>query len=388
MEAVEVPRALEYKGGQLNAAHALEEVSSDENEMVEVKVLMELAEKMMLSAKKAPEMRILRVDQLTKDSSSSEQKDIIFVKSSVDDKKMPILSVERPWLSEAEGFILPNHDIGRILLAESERNTTKPLVAVTDSSVTYYDSTDESLFCSTPLPPLKKLGGAEPIFGPKTIKLILRSKSTFKAETLKGVIRNEPSSTLGKDNKSSLASKVNSTPDGPLTMKSTPLSLLMSTQGTPGVFNTKRQQTKETYHIIFDESLDAIKFSKPLVDNINIIENKRYPPDEYLYPYEPSQRYQANPKESYLIAVKRIFKYLKGTPSLGLWYSKCSGFDLKGHSDSDYAGCNMDKKSTSGACQLLRGKLVCWSAKKHQSIAMSSAKDEYVATARCYANIL
>ncbi|GJT64347.1 hypothetical protein Tco_1015827 [Tanacetum coccineum] len=60
------------------------------------------------------------------------------------------------------------------------------------------------------------------------------------------------------------------------------------------VFNTRRQQTEETYHIIFDESPDAIKFSKPSVDNINIVENKRYPPDEYLHPYEPSQIYQTN----------------------------------------------------------------------------------------------
>ncbi|GJX11562.1 retrovirus-related pol polyprotein from transposon TNT 1-94 [Tanacetum coccineum] len=43
-----------------------------------------------------------------------------------------------------------------------------------------------------------------------------------------------------------------------------------------------------------DESLDAIKFSKPLVDNIKIAENKRYPPDEYLHPYGPSQRYRTN----------------------------------------------------------------------------------------------
>nr|GEV57257.1 zinc finger, CCHC-type [Tanacetum cinerariifolium] len=63
--------------------------------------------------------------------------------------------------------------------------------------------------------------------------------------------------------------------------------------------------------------------------------------------------------------------YLKGTLSLDLWYPKCSGFDLKGYSDSEYVGCNMDRKSTSSACQLLRGKLVCWSAKKQQSVAMS-----------------
>ncbi|GJR71864.1 retrovirus-related pol polyprotein from transposon TNT 1-94 [Tanacetum coccineum] len=56
------------------------------------------------------------------------------------------------------------------------------------------------------------------------------------------------------------------------------------------VFNTRRQQTEETYHITFDESLDAIKFLKPSVDNINIAKTERYPPDEYLHPYEPSQR--------------------------------------------------------------------------------------------------
>ncbi|GKA78405.1 hypothetical protein Tco_0784942 [Tanacetum coccineum] len=62
--------------------------------------------------------------------------------------------------------------------------------------------------------------------------------------------------------------------------------------------------------------------------------------------------------------MKRILRYLKGNTTLGLYYLKCSGFDLKGYSDSDYAGCNMDRKSTSGACQILGGKLVCWSAKK------------------------
>ncbi|GKB39547.1 hypothetical protein Tco_0884489 [Tanacetum coccineum] len=79
--------------------------------------------------------------------------------------------------------------------------------------------------------------------------------------------------------------------------------------------------------------------------------------------------------------------YLKGTLSLGLYYPKCLGFDLKGYSDSNYASCNMDRKSTSGACQILRGKLVYWSAKKQQSVAMSSAEVEYVVVG-CCANIL
>nr|GFC18982.1 hypothetical protein [Tanacetum cinerariifolium] len=96
---------------------------------------------------------------------------------------------------------MPIHDTSRILPAESQRNTNDPSVAVTDSSMTIYDSTDESLVCSTPLSPLKKLDGVEPISGPKTIKSILRSKSTFKDEALEGVIINEPSSALAKGQK-------------------------------------------------------------------------------------------------------------------------------------------------------------------------------------------
>ncbi|GJZ75481.1 hypothetical protein Tco_0639946 [Tanacetum coccineum] len=98
--------------------------------------------------------RIIGVDQLIKDSSSLGQKDLVFIKSSADDTKVTIPGVERPWLSEVEGFILPNHDIGRILLAESQRDIIDPLGAVTDSSATDYDSTDESLVYSTPLPSL------------------------------------------------------------------------------------------------------------------------------------------------------------------------------------------------------------------------------------------
>nr|GEU60444.1 retrovirus-related Pol polyprotein from transposon TNT 1-94 [Tanacetum cinerariifolium] len=100
--------------------------------------------------------------------------------------------------------------------AESQRNITDPSVAVTDSSAIDYDFANESLVCSTPLPPLMKLNGVEPIFEPKTIKLILKSKSTFKAKTLKGVIINESSLAPAKDKKSSSALKVSSAPAGKL----------------------------------------------------------------------------------------------------------------------------------------------------------------------------
>ncbi|KAI3672677.1 hypothetical protein L6452_38774 [Arctium lappa] len=68
--------------------------------------------------------------------------------------------------------------------------------------------------------------------------------------------------------------------------------------------------------------------------------------------------YQSEPKESHLIVVKRIFRYLKGTPNLGLWYPKDSGFNLIGYSDSDFSGCKLDRKSTTSGCQLLGGKLL------------------------------
>nr|GEU40006.1 retrovirus-related Pol polyprotein from transposon TNT 1-94 [Tanacetum cinerariifolium] len=80
--------------------------------------------------------------------------------------------------------------------------------------------------------------------------------------------------------------------------------------------------------------------------------------------------------------------YLKGTPNLSLWYPKGSGFNLKAYSDLDYIGCNMDRKSTLGGCQILRGKLGCWSEKKQSSMAVSSAEAEYVAVGGCCAQVL
>ncbi|GJT40400.1 retrovirus-related pol polyprotein from transposon TNT 1-94 [Tanacetum coccineum] len=107
----------------------------------------------------------------------------------------------------------------------------------------------------------------------------------------------------------------------------------------------------------------------------------------YRLKQDPKSWYQANPKESHLVAIKRIFMYLKGTPNLNLWYPKGTSFDLKAYSDSDYAGCNLDRKSTSGGCQILGEKLVCWSAKKQSSISMSSAEAEYVAAAGLCAQV-
>ena len=75
-------------------------------------------------------------------------------------------------------------------------------------------------------------------------------------------------------------------------------------------------------------------------------------------------RFQSTPKVSHCIAVKRIFRYLKGQPRLGLWYPKGSSFDLYSYTDSDYGGCNLDRKSTSSGCQFLGNRLVSWQCKK------------------------
>ncbi|WVZ76672.1 hypothetical protein U9M48_024626, partial [Paspalum notatum var. saurae] len=78
-------------------------------------------------------------------------------------------------------------------------------------------------------------------------------------------------------------------------------------------------------------------------------------------------RYQASPRTSHHQAVKRIFRYLKFTPELGLWYSSGSSLSLRGFSDADHAGCQIDRKSTSGTCQLLGTSLVSWSSRKQAS---------------------
>ncbi|XP_042953597.1 uncharacterized protein LOC122290115, partial [Carya illinoinensis] len=99
-------------------------------------------------------------------------------------------------------------------------------------------------------------------------------------------------------------------------------------------------------------------------------------------------RFQSSPKESHLIAVKRILRYLSGTINLGLWYPKHTSFDLISYTDADYAGCKIDRKSTSGACHFLGHALVSWFSKKQNSVALSTAEAEYVAAGSCCAQVL
>ncbi|GJX77729.1 hypothetical protein Tco_1287763 [Tanacetum coccineum] len=90
-------------------------------------------------------------------------------------------------------------------------------------------------------------------------------------------------------------------------------------------------------------------------------------------------RYQARPTKKHFKEVKRIFRYLKGTINMGLWYPKDSGFELTTFLDADHVGCLDTRKSTSGGIQFLGEKLVSLMSNKPDCTAMSTPEAEYVA---------
>nr|GEW56622.1 uncharacterized mitochondrial protein AtMg00810-like [Tanacetum cinerariifolium] len=86
--------------------------------------------------------------------------------------------------------------------------------------------------------------------------------------------------------------------------------------------------------------------------------------------------------------VKKIFKYLKGHLKLDLWYARESPLVLEAYSNSDYAGANKDRKSTTGGCQFLGRRLISWQCKKQTIVATSSTEAEYVVAANCCGQVL
>nr|GEZ55785.1 hypothetical protein [Tanacetum cinerariifolium] len=92
-------------------------------------------------------------------------------------------------------------------------------------------------------------------------------------------------------------------------------------------------------------------------------------------------RNQVTPKECHLHVVKRIFRYLKSHPKLGIWYPKDSPFGLVAYSDSDYGGATQDRKSTTGGCQFFGRRLISWQCKKQTIVVTLTTETEYVAAA-------
>ncbi|WVZ80395.1 LOW QUALITY PROTEIN: hypothetical protein U9M48_027869 [Paspalum notatum var. saurae] len=99
----------------------------------------------------------------------------------------------------------------------------------------------------------------------------------------------------------------------------------------------------------------------------------------YLTAMRPDIQFDASPRESHRTAVKRILRYIKFTPEFD------SSLSLLGFSDSDHAGCQIDRKSTSGICQFLGTSL---SSRKQSSVATSTCEAEYIAAASCCSQIL
>ena len=99
-------------------------------------------------------------------------------------------------------------------------------------------------------------------------------------------------------------------------------------------------------------------------------------------------RYQANPKESHMIVLKRIIKYVKTIAEFGVWYNKDTNDVLAGYSNADWARNANDRKSTSGGCFYVGNNLVSWMSKKQNSISLSTAEAEYIAAGSCCTQLL
>ncbi|XP_074374199.1 secreted RxLR effector protein 161-like [Apium graveolens] len=100
------------------------------------------------------------------------------------------------------------------------------------------------------------------------------------------------------------------------------------------------------------------------------------------------ERFQEKPREPHLIDVISILRYLKGSQSPGLWYTRESNFNLIGFSYADFAWCKIGIKSTSDGCHYLDGRLVSWQNKKHKSISTSTAEAHYIVGGSYCAQIL
>jgi hypothetical protein len=98
-------------------------------------------------------------------------------------------------------------------------------------------------------------------------------------------------------------------------------------------------------------------------------------------------RYQVVPKHSHLLAIKRIFRYLKGTMDYGLWYPRNQHFQLSVYSDVDWANYVDERKSTSGGAFFLGDSLVSWLSKKKSSISLSTTEAEYIAVSTYYTQV-
>nr|GEW07918.1 copia protein [Tanacetum cinerariifolium] len=121
-------------------------------------------------------------------------------------------------------------------------------------------------------------------------------------------------------------------------------------------------------------------FRNKLDENGIVSRNKARP--DIMFSVCLCARFQEGPKTSHLEAVKRIFRYIKGTTHLGLWYHKGTGIKTVVYADSDHAGDYVNRKSTSGICTFVGCCLTSWFSKKQTALAISTTEAKYVSTGK------
>ncbi|GKA86349.1 hypothetical protein Tco_0808060 [Tanacetum coccineum] len=126
------------------------------------------------------------------------------------------------------------------------------------------------------------------------------------------------------------------------------------------------------------ESIDSTKY-RGIIGSLRYLTASR--PD-IIFSICLCARFQGDPKVSHLEAVKRIFRYIKGTQHLGLWYPKDTGVNVLVYANSDHVGDVVDRKSTSGICTFVGSCLTLWFLKKQTSRANSITESDYVAAER------
>ncbi|GJT25482.1 retrovirus-related pol polyprotein from transposon TNT 1-94 [Tanacetum coccineum] len=157
---------------------------------------------------------------------------------------------------------------------------------------------------------------------------------------------------------------------------------LQISQSPRGIFINQSKYALESLKKYDFDSCDPV--DTPMVEKSKLDEDKEGKAiDPSHYRGVPGNQGSARPTKKHLNAVKRIFRYLKGTVNQGLWYPKDSSIALTAFADADHAGCQDTHRSTSGSMQFLGDRLINWSSKRQKSAAISSTEAEYIALS-CY----
>ncbi|CAM8899786.1 unnamed protein product [Rhodiola kirilowii] len=129
------------------------------------------------------------------------------------------------------------------------------------------------------------------------------------------------------------------------------------------------------------------KYANNLIKKFDLkkASHKRTPTATHL---KITKDYAGTKVDQIMYRMKRIIKYVCGTVEFGIWYTKDTNPYLVGYCDADWAGNAEDRKSTSGGCFFLGNNLVSWFSKKQNSISLSTAEAEYIATGSCCTQLL